>query len=407
MNIPRVFAPTPLFLLPTKTKGVCSKERLLYPFFDQPGIGTPLFPKGRSCLAFVLSLFKSIRPGRNEVIIPAYNAQSLAFAAIFNGLKIRLIDIEENTFFPSYEAYKSAINDKTLAVILPYNWGIFPEIAEIKKMHQLFLDSNVLWIDDLATSIPTGEYANYFNNNSPCLFFSFGKTKITTIMDGGYAFFSQNHPFFVSIGPALTQAISDIESKGQPYSLNIRRLFTNFTYHIYTSRRGFSLLNLLKLAQKDRMPTTEQIPYFVLSHGWEQALKNILDEYFESNMDARLRVAQAYYRYDEQFSDSSCFLFPTTKNQIGSRFPILFSNKEDRNEAQLRFLKNNIGVSTGHQTWLGAVDLLKPYLSEYSESQFLKSISFQDRLLTLPLHSKVTENDVKVIVGIASNCVNT
>jgi len=384
-----------------------SHERLLYPFFDQPGQGTPLFPKGRSCLAFILSLFKSMRPGRDEVIIPAYNAQSLAFATIFNGLKIRLVDIEENTFFPSVESYRNALSSRTLAVIFPYNFGIFPELSEIREIHRLFLEAQVLWVDDFATSVPTGEYADYFNNNSPCLFFSFGKTKITTLMDGGYAFFSQGHPFFDDISPALIKAVSDIECNSQPFSLNIDRLFTNFAYHIYTSRMGFSLLSLLKLAQKDRMPTTTQIPYFVLSPGWEQTLKNILDENFWPNVEGRLHVAQAYHRYFAQFPDASCYLFPTTKTQVGSRFPILFSNKEDRNQAQLHFLKNNVGVSTGHQTWLGAVNLLKPYLSDYSETQFPKSISFQNRLLTLPLHCKVTENDVGVITRLAANAATT
>lgn len=396
MGIPRIHSPTPLFLF-QKFNDHKKEPEIIYPFFKQDGLGTPLFRKGRTCISYILSIVaKDKNKHRNEVIIPAYNCRSLAFSTIFSGLKIRLIDINQNTFFPSYEGYRRTINEKTLAAILPYNWGIFPDLEEIAKIHNLLLENDIFWVDDFATSIPQNMYIDYFKNNSPCLFFSFGKSKIMTIMDGGFAFFPAHHLYFDFFEKKIKE--DKFAEKKLGFKLvDISKTLSNFLYHIYTNRFGFSLLTFLGLTRRDRHPTNMQIHMDPLSLGWKETLGDIMDKHFDDTLNRRLDVFQKYHDIFEKYTCDKIYLFPTTKSNVGCRFPLLFDNKKVRDRAVKLFYKNNIGASIGHETWLGGIDILKPYLSEYRDNEFPESCKFQDRLLLLPAHSKVREDDVIVI----------
>lgn len=403
MGVPRVYAPTPLFLFPARSERD-RESRPLYPGFAQPGCGTPLFQKGRACIAFLLKVFqeavKHRDPGeahrRNEVVIPAYNARSLAFAALETGLKIRLVDIDPMTFFPTLEGLNNALSDRTLAVLLPYNWGIYPTLASIEAMHQELGKRSLFWVDDFATSVPSAGYASYFNRHSPCLFHSFGKTKIMTIMDGGYAFFPESHPYFAVLQNAMHGIAGEPEA---PFSVALKKCLINLAYQAYTERAVFGCLGQLGLAQKDRQPTSAAMSLRPLSAGWARRLESLIGKHFSPTQTARLKVA-AWYHEELGRGVQGVQLFPTTLAAVGSRFPVLCRSHQHRAQLRQALEKVGIGVSFAHDTWLGGLPLLKEHLVNDEREVFPGALEFQDRILCLPLHPRVKRDDVVTIAGI-------
>lgn len=392
MTVPRVYAPTPFFL---KQKGKVSSQpaKMNLPFIYSCGIGTPLFPKGRGCLSFVLSLLKTIMPQKNEVIIPAYGAHSLAFSILRSGLKIRLVDTTPETFFPNFKKYKEVFSKHTLAAILPYNWGIFPPLVELQEIHKFCHINNVYYIDDFATSIPNNLFAGYFNQNSLCVFFSYGKTKILTIMDGGYAYFILNHPISKKIKKNLEENVMQIKERS--FALrDIKKSILNFAYHFYCSRAGFFLLSKLGLTAVERLPQDMNIDMNPLSPGWCNALGEIINKFYNKSNEARRKIFKNYHKYLADAKDGKIFLFNSTKEHIGSRFPLLMKNQQLRDNVYSLLNKYNIGASLGYKYWLKNFDILKPFLKHVDDTEFQGAQSLQNRLLTLPAHGNMNEKDV-------------
>lgn len=392
--IVRAYSPTPLFLLPDRKND--SQFDLRYPRFVSNGVGTPLFPKGRSCLAFLFRLFKNIRPGCDEIILPAYSAQSIAFAVLAENLRIKLVDVDDSTIFPDYDAFTAAFSPKTLAVVLPYNWGVFPPISTIKRFHDVLLKNKILWIDDFASSVPINNHSDYYDVTSPCLFFSYGKTKITTMMDGGYAFFPEKHPYYPELSYALELSkakINGVSAQGPEF------FFTNIAYHIYSSGFGSLLLNQMGLLNRDNYPKSLNFARNPLANGWGHSLLKIINNHFDSNLSRRLKISTIYRnKLSGKLSDYyDIYDLHGSRGGVGSRFVLMCKSEEIRNNLLDKLRRNCIGVSKGYQAWLAEIPLLKNVFLHEDHSKYQGAISCDKQIITLPCHAKVTDEEAEWI----------
>jgi dTDP-4-amino-4,6-dideoxygalactose transaminase len=86
--------------------------------------------------------------------------------------------------------------------------------------------------------------------------------------------------------------------------------------------------------------------------------------------------------------------------QTGSRFPILCSDKKTRDFLYKKLNGNGIGASLGYICWMKKVKLLESFFKDLKDRDFSGAIELEDRLLTLPLHSKMTRLDVVRIVDL-------
>jgi dTDP-4-amino-4,6-dideoxygalactose transaminase len=389
--IVRAYSPTPLFLLPDGKNG--PQFDLRYPKFVSSGVGTPLFPKGRSCLAFLFRLFKKIRPNCDEIILPAYSAQSIAFAALAEDLRIKLVDVDDTTIFPDYDSFTAAFSPRTLAAVLPYNWGVFPPISTIKRFHDVLLKNKILWIDDFASSVPMNQHSDYYDVSSPCVFFSFGKTKITTMMDGGYAFFPEKHPYYPELSYALALSkteINDVSAQGPT------RFLINIAYHIYSSGPGSFLLNQMGLLNRDNYPKSLNFARNPLANGWGHSLLKIINNSFDSNLSRRLKISNIYRnKLSSKLSDY--YDLYGSQGGVGSRFALMCKSEEIRDNLLDKLRQNCIGVSKGYQSWLAEIPLLKNTFLREDHSKYQGAISCDKQIITLPCHAKVTDEEAEWI----------
>jgi dTDP-4-amino-4,6-dideoxygalactose transaminase len=79
---------------------------------------------GRAALSAALMALKEQRPGRDEVVVPAYTSYSVPAGVVRAGLRIRLCDIERETLGLAPDALESSINDRTLCVLADHLYGL-------------------------------------------------------------------------------------------------------------------------------------------------------------------------------------------------------------------------------------------------------------------------------------------
>jgi dTDP-4-amino-4,6-dideoxygalactose transaminase len=79
---------------------------------------------GRAALSAALMALKEQRPGRDEVVVPAFTSYSVPAGVARAGLRIRLCDIERETLGLAPDALEPALNDRTLCVLADHLYGL-------------------------------------------------------------------------------------------------------------------------------------------------------------------------------------------------------------------------------------------------------------------------------------------
>jgi dTDP-4-amino-4,6-dideoxygalactose transaminase len=86
------------------------------------------------------------------------------------------------------------------------------------------------------------------------------------------------------------------------------------------------------------------------------------------------------------------------------RFPLLMGNRSRRELALSRLKACGLGATSMYEAPLHLFRDTKRYFT--GNDAFSNARSFSERILTLPLHTFVTENDIHAIADIIGSCVN-
>ena len=111
--------------------------------------GVHLLNYGHHAIEIALEIFKEQRPGRLEVIGPAYICPSVPSSVARRGLQWRSVDVGEDLNIDA-AAVKSAIGSNTLAVIAPHMYGC---PADIQSIETICKDAGIYLIDDAAQAV--------------------------------------------------------------------------------------------------------------------------------------------------------------------------------------------------------------------------------------------------------------
>ncbi len=91
-----------------------------------------LTASGRAAFFLILEACKRQRPGRDEVVLPAYTCPVLAYAAQAAGLRLRLVDMEPQTLDYDRAALARAIGPRTLAVVSVHPLGLPRPLDDVR-----------------------------------------------------------------------------------------------------------------------------------------------------------------------------------------------------------------------------------------------------------------------------------
>jgi len=129
-------------------------------------------------LAFRVKNFKK----GSEVIVPNFTYTSSALGALYNNLKIRLVDVNPENGLICISSIEKLINSKTVAIVAVDYAGIPADMNKINKIARKY---NLYVVHDTAQSIGSEYYGKKVGSLADVSTFSFHGTKNLTTGEGG------------------------------------------------------------------------------------------------------------------------------------------------------------------------------------------------------------------------------
>jgi dTDP-4-amino-4,6-dideoxygalactose transaminase len=134
-------------------------------------------------IALLISMIVCGLKENDEVIIPNCGWISPVHAAMFLKLKIKLIDVEKERPLMNLEVLKTAISNKTKAIIPVHLNGMSVDINKIKS---IIKRRKIYIIEDSAQALFSKNKKNFLGTQGDVGCFSFSVPKIVTTGQGGF-----------------------------------------------------------------------------------------------------------------------------------------------------------------------------------------------------------------------------
>ncbi|HPT04714.1 MAG TPA: DegT/DnrJ/EryC1/StrS family aminotransferase [Bacteroidales bacterium] len=129
-------------------------------------------------LAYILA---DIKPG-DEVIVPVFTCTATNIPLLYQGAKIRFADIEPNTLNIDVNHVKKLVNEKTKAIVCVHYGGLPCDMDELSAIAKQY---NIPIIEDSAHALGATYKGKHIGDISDFSTFSFQAIKHITTGDGG------------------------------------------------------------------------------------------------------------------------------------------------------------------------------------------------------------------------------
>lgn len=299
-------------------------------------------------------ILADVKPG-DEVILPAQTFIATGLVILMMGAIPVFADIDISTGNISTDSIIEKINKKTKAII-PVHWAGYP--CDMDKINLIAKNNNLVVIEDAAHAFGAKYKNKPIGSLSDYTCFSFQAIKHITSGDGG-AIAIKNEEKYLKAKTLRWFGIDRFNSKvgflGER-EYNVNEL--GYKYHLNDYSAALGLANLEDLD-------------FIL-----QRRKEIAD----------------FYKSEIIENDSIKFLNYKAENKSANW---LFTIKINDRNSFIEYLKENkIPTSVVH-LGIHNNDLFKKSYSNLENQSF-----FDKHQISIPLHSKLTNNDIKHIVDV-------
>ena len=310
---------------------------------------------------------------RTEVIIPAYSSFCLASAMARTGLSINLCDIDPGTLDFDLSRLQSLITERTLAVIPVHNYGLVCNLKEIKK---LAMGKGAFVVEDAAQAAGALFGNQKVGTIGDVGILSLGRGKNICALGGG-VILTDKGPLAEWIAGALEKypkgsLVSDMASFVTGTALS---LLLNPERYVLPANLPF-----LNLGANIFDPDFKIARFPSLNAEVGQQTFLSIDRYNE------IRIQNA--RLLNKGLDGNGMLKIPEPNPDGRsvylRFPILFQDKETRENAFLQLHRKRLGASHSYPAPLSRIAGFKKYM--VGDGNFPGAQFVSDRILTLPTH---------------------
>ncbi|MCL4480545.1 MAG: dTDP-4-amino-4,6-dideoxygalactose transaminase [Candidatus Thermoplasmatota archaeon] len=318
--------------------------------------GVYLVPSGTHALEMA-TLLSDIRKG-DEIIMPSFTFSSTANAFILRGAKIRFIDIRPDTLNMNEELIEDAVTERTKAIVPVHYAGVS---CEMDKIINLAKSYGLLVIEDAAQGIlasfngkPLGSIGDF-----GCL--SFHETKNAQCGEGGALLVNDNKN--ISFADILMEKGTDRKQyiRGEIDKYTWRNIGSSFLINELTAAFLYAQLSNIHEIIKHRLQL------------WNMYLENL------SDVDGLVAPK-----------------VPSNCQHNGHIFHIRLKDSVTRNKLQKYLSEKGIQTAT-HYVPLHSSPYGSKIATFVGEDQFTTVES--SRLLRLPLHNKLNEQDIIHISG--------
>lgn len=331
----------------------------------------------------------------DEVLIPAYTYTSTASAAIHTGATIRFIDCQKDNYEMDYNALETAITEKTKAVIPVDLGGIVCDYEKIfgvveKKKHLFRASGNtdlgnriqnaigrVAVVADCAHALGASKRGVMAGNIADFSSFSFHAVKNFTTAEGG-----------ASTWKSINGIDNDeIYHQFQLYSLHGQSKDalskTKLGAWEYDVIGPWYKCNMTDIAAALGLKQLERYPLLLARR------KEIIKKY--DNACNSLNISHLMHYREDMNSAGHLYL---------TKIPGI--NEEQRNEIILKMAE--MGVATNvHYKPLPMMTAYKTMGVDIRD--YPNAYNYYCNLITLPLHTRLTDDDVEYVIQCFEKCV--
>ena len=336
-----------------------------------------------------------VGPG-DEVIVPAYTYTASASAAIHCGATVIFVDSQKNgdskTHSPEmdYDAMEAAITERTKAIIPVDLGGIMCDYERIfqavENKKNIFKPSNAIQealgrvaiVSDCAHALGASRHGKMAGEVADFTSFSFHAVKNFTTAEGGAS--TWNIPNVD--GEELYKKYQLLSLHGQNKDALAKTKLGAWEYDIIGPWYKCNMTDIMAaigLRQLDRYP------------GLLERRKEIIKKY-----DAVCDGLGVFHlqHYGEGYN-SSGHLYLT-------RIPGI--DKEQRNEIIEKMAENGVATNV-HYKPLPMMTAYKAY--GWDIKDFPNAYDYYHNLITLPLHTKLSDEDIEYVVKCFEECIKT
>lgn len=342
---------------------------------DYPGYSSEYFASGTMALQRALEEIKLCTNTRKpEVMLPAYACPDLISACEGAGVKAVLLDLEENTPFPSIQEIHNAQSDQTIAVIIFNFLGIAPPDELVKEIK----NKGLIYVEDRAQAFLPSEEAPSLKGDY--VVFSFGKGKPVSLLGGG-----------LLLKPKVSaNTTNPVLSMKTGLMQKLTFMLKVSLYNIIIRKPLYGLL--LKLPGLNIGNTSYKPPQEITG----------LDSYRLSLLSTNINTQYTIDRSDT-FVQLTELTTPTNVISLAPesplkllRFPLLVKDSINRDKLIEALNKQGIGATTMYGKMLPEIEFI-PIESDQKEKPYSNAKQFATRLITLPCHTGVTSKDIAII----------
>jgi len=339
---------------------------------------------GTSSFYTVLQILKE-EQDKKEVILPAYTASSLIIAIQKAGLKPVLCDISLRDFNMDVHLLPDLVSKHTLCIVSAHMFGIVGK--ELRRLKERFPD--IFIIEDCAQSLGSEINGTFVGNLADISVFSFNRGKNLPTYGGGCIATNSEKI-------ANKIAVQNRKINGQSLSQRIVIPFKIVGLSLVVRPLIYGLCSPILSQFKEVAPPTdfEVKKYTDFQAAVALSLLNAIEKFSKKRYLNGVRLVEGLKNIEgialPEISENTKPAF--------NRFPVVFNDlkKMERVEKEL----NRTGVDTSRM-------YLRPlhhiFNLGYNKKDFPIANHFAERLLTLPVHSLLTDIQLTKIVRTIKN----
>ncbi|MBI4000610.1 MAG: DegT/DnrJ/EryC1/StrS family aminotransferase [Nitrospira defluvii] len=336
---------------------------------------------GKAALALILSGLKKLS-SRPKVIIPGYTCYSVPSAIVRAGLEVALSDVESDTLDFNFFELEHSLDEDVLCVVPTHLLGC---PANVDRTRLLCQSKGIYVIEDAAQAFGGTHNGRPLGTLGDVGFFSFGRGKNLTCGSGGVV---------ITNSDVIAQAIQSEYDKLPEESwfdvlgnwcqlVAMRSLIHPWLYWL-PAGLPFLKLGETQFYRDFPMRRMDGVRAALLA-GWRERVETAGKQRREHAEGIAKQVAKATGdTVKMQSGDGPAYL----------RFPILLKTAHMKKELCARSKMEGLGASPLYPTAIKQIPELRDQLSS---AQVPTSVLLADRLVTLPTHYLVTNEDIAQI----------
>lgn len=329
---------------------------------------------GRAGLSILFKALQKLYPGRTEVLIPAFTSYSVPSAVVNAGLKVSLYDLDPATFSPVCASMASAINDKTLCIVVCHLFG-YP--ADLDRVLKVAHERQIPVVDDAAQAMGAHYKGRLVGTFGTAGLFSLSRGKNITAVDGGVVVTNNE-----ALAEELANVVQEPVGFKEQLALTIKAMVLSFLLHprCYWVPRSLPALNI---------GASKFEPDFVVQTftAFQAGIARRMLKRLDSITAERKKIAKRVTNLLSGNKHVQLSQAVDGAESVFLRFPVMFSRAVEKPE---------LGVVRSYPSPLQIVTDIKPFI--VTNQDFPGATVLAERILTLPTHCYVTDDDCQKAV---------